>query len=206
MSSPRSAGDLSTWLVDMGRALAGDQASEVPCDGCTACCRASQFIHIGPDESATLARVPAELAFPAPGWPEGHVVMGYDEHGHCPMLVDDRCSIYDDRPRACRTYDCRVFAATGVEPDTPGQEPVAEQVRRWRFDPGMAEDAARLDALAAAASYLAEHPEAFGPDAAPVGATRRAVLAVELHERFLDGEPSPEWVRVEISRRARAQR
>jgi hypothetical protein len=25
------------------------------------------------------------------------------------MLVDDRCSIYEDRPRACRTYDCRIL-------------------------------------------------------------------------------------------------
>ena len=30
--------------------------------------------------------------------------MGYDERGHCPMLVDGDCSIYDHRPRTCRMY------------------------------------------------------------------------------------------------------
>ena len=27
------------------------------------------------------------------------------------------CSIYDHRPRTCRTFDCRVFAAAGVAVD-----------------------------------------------------------------------------------------
>lgn len=103
------AGSFSVWLKGMGRALRGEAASEVPCDGCTACCRSSQFVHIEPDETDTLARIPEELLFPASRLPAGNKLMGYDEHGRCPMLVDDRCSIYEHRPRACRTYDCRVF-------------------------------------------------------------------------------------------------
>ena len=31
------------------------------------------------------------------------------------MLVDGRCSIYEHRPRTCRTYDCRIFTATGLD-------------------------------------------------------------------------------------------
>ena len=38
--------------------------SDVPCNGCTACCRSSQFVHVGPDEADTLAHIPAELLFP----------------------------------------------------------------------------------------------------------------------------------------------
>ncbi len=197
-----AAGNLSRWLVGMDRALADRHDADVPCAGCTACCRGSQFIHIEPDEAATLARVPAPLRFPAPGLAAGHVVMGYDEDGHCPMLVDDRCSIYDDRPRACRTYDCRVFPATGLEPDGVGQEPILDRVRRWRFDPATPEDARRHDALRAAAAYLGDHPEVFPSGSTPVSATRLAVLAVELHEQFLAGEPEPGSVRVEIARRA----
>ena len=87
----------------------------MPCNGCTACCTSSQFVHIGPDETDTLAHIPAELLFPAPLRPRGHVLMGYDERGHCPMLIDNRCSIYEHRPQTCRTYDCRVFPAAGVE-------------------------------------------------------------------------------------------
>ncbi len=197
-----AAGSLSTWLVGMVQALAGEHGSDVPCDGCTACCRASQFIHIEPDEVATLARVPASLRFPAPGLADGHVVMGYDEHGRCPMLVDDRCSIYEDRPRACRTYDCRVFPATGLAPDGVGQEPILDQARRWRFDLDTVDDVAGGDALRAAAAYLGDHPEVFPSGATPVSTTQLAVLAVELHEQFRAGEPDPGSVRVEIARRA----
>ena len=54
--------------------------------------------------------------------------MGYDERGHCPMLVDGDCSIYEHRPRTCRTYDCRVFA--GHRRRRPDQPAIAERVRR----------------------------------------------------------------------------
>src|SRR5688572_23451385 len=102
-----AAGRFSEWLVEMQHALRGERDAAVPCDGCTACCTSSQFIHIEPDETETLAQIPRELLFPAPGSP-GHVVLGYDDHGRCPMLVDEKCSIYEHRPRTCRTYDCRV--------------------------------------------------------------------------------------------------
>ncbi|MDQ3896986.1 MAG: hypothetical protein M3326_07025, partial [Actinomycetota bacterium] len=78
------AGDFSSWLVEMRGALRGENPATVPCGGCTACCRSSKFIHIGPDETDTLAHIPPELVFPAPR-PRGHFVLGYDEHGHCPM-------------------------------------------------------------------------------------------------------------------------
>ena len=110
-----AAGDFSAWLDEMLGALRGERAADVPCAGCTACCTSSQFVHIEPDETDTLAHIPPELLFPAPLAPRGHVVLGYDERGHCPMLVDDQCSIYEHRPRTCRTYDCRVFPAAGIE-------------------------------------------------------------------------------------------
>ena len=115
--SDLSAGDFSTWVIEMQGALRGGQ-SDVPCGGCTACCTSSQFIHIGPDETETLSHIPTELMFPAPRAPAGHVLLGYDENGHCPMLIDDQCSIYEHRPRTCRTYDCRVFPAAGLESTT----------------------------------------------------------------------------------------
>ena len=96
--SELSAGNFSSWLGEMQDALRGERESDVPCDGCTACCTSSQFVHIAPDETDTLAHIPPELLFPAPRMPPGHVLMGYDEHGHCPMLVDNRCSIYEHRP------------------------------------------------------------------------------------------------------------
>jgi len=48
------AGDFSTWVVEMQGAIRGEHGSDVPCDGCTACCTSSKFIHIEPDETDTL--------------------------------------------------------------------------------------------------------------------------------------------------------
>jgi uncharacterized protein len=120
--------------------------AQVPCGTCTACCTSSQFVHIGPDETDTLAHVPAALRFPAPGLAEGHVVLGYDERGRCPMLVDGACSIYEHRPRTCRTYDCRVFAAVGIEPED--QPAIAARVREWTFE---VDDPLRWESVRAAA-------------------------------------------------------
>ena len=129
MSEP--AGEFGAWLEGMQAALSGEADSDVPCGTCTACCRSSQFVHIEPDETETLALIPAELLFPAPGQPPGHLVMGYDQDGCCPMLVDDACSIYASRPRTCRVYDCRLFAALGrVNDDTPMS---AARIRAWEF-------------------------------------------------------------------------
>jgi Fe-S-cluster containining protein len=147
------AGDFSTWLTDMRAALRGERDADVPCGGCTACCTSSQFVHIEPDETDTLAHVPADLLFPAPRLPRGHVLLGFDERGHCPMLVDGRCSIYEHRPRTCRTYDCRVFPAAGVDADQPA---IAARTRRWRFAFPSEADRAEHDAVQAAARSLGD--------------------------------------------------
>ena len=80
------------------------------------------------DRADALAHIPKQLLFPAPQQPD-ELVMGYDERGHCPMLVDDRCSIYDHRPQACRTYDCRVLAATGLVLDDSDKRAIAGAFR-----------------------------------------------------------------------------
>jgi Fe-S-cluster containining protein len=166
-----AAGDFSAWLVGMRAAIRGEQGSDVPCGSCTACCTSSQFIHVEPDETDTLAYIPAELLFPAPGLPRGHVVMGYDERGHCPMLVANECSIYEHRPRTCRTYDCRIFAAAGLSDDDEGEALIAQQARRWRFGYPTARDRAEHEAVRATAARLRERDDA--------SATRIAVLAIE---------------------------
>ena len=130
----------SEWLDGFNPASDAD----VPCGACTACCTSSQFVHIAPDETETLAHIPGELRFRAPGLPKGHFVLGYDERGHCPMLVDGDCSIYEHRPRTCRTYDCRVFTVTGVVPDQPA---IAERAGDWEFE---IDDSPRWDAVRAA--------------------------------------------------------
>ena len=204
--APLPAGDFSAWLAGMKRALAGKADSDVPCDGCTACCTSSQFVHIGPDETETLARIPAALLFPAPRRPRGNVLLGYDEHGHCPMLVGGACSIYEHRPRTCRTYDCRVFPASEVDLDDADKGAIARRARRWRFDFPADIDHVEHAAVRAAARFVAEHDGLLPDGAAPASATQRAVLAVELVDAFIgrDGDPDPEAVReILASRRSR---
>lgn len=63
------------------------------------------FIHIKPEEAEAIQRIPRALLFPAPGRPKGHLLMGYDGEGRCPMLAGDECSIYEHRPQTCRDYE-----------------------------------------------------------------------------------------------------
>ena len=137
---PLAAGDFGDWLEAFDRALRDGTGMDVPCGHCNACCRSAQFVHVEADETPALARIPDALLFPAPGSP-GTMVMGFDEAGRCPMLERGVCSIYEHRPKACRVYDCRVFAATGLDPAEEGRHAVAARSRRWRFH--YRDDAAR---------------------------------------------------------------
>jgi hypothetical protein len=192
----KAAGAFSAWTADVQAAIRGERAAEVPCDGCTACCTSSQFVHIGPDEADALAHIPAELLFAAPSLPAGHVVLGYDERGHCPMLVEGRCSIYEHRPRACRTYDCRVFPAADLAVDATddgggaGQAAIAHQAGRWRFSYPTDDDRSRHAAIRAAARFFRRGGDLPQDRAAPRSATRLAVLAVEAHDAFLQRDPA----------------
>ena len=198
-TSDLAAGDFSAWAEEMLDAIRRNGGSDVPCGGCTACCTSFQFVHIEPDETGTLARIPAELLFPAPGLPAGHVVLGYDERGHCPMLVDGQCSIYEDRPRTCRTYDCRVFPAAGVAPEGDDKVLIARRAQRWQFGYPTPADHDRHDAVRSAAAFLAEHADLLGGGPAAANSTRLAVLALEIHDLFLGGtDPEPDVVRARL--------
>lgn len=179
MSDDRSelpAGNFGTWVRAMQSALRGDIDADVPCGTCTACCTASQFVPVGADETATLAHIPKELLFPAPGRSREHYVLPYDERGHCPMLVEGRCSIYDHRPRTCRTYDCRIFAATGldVEAEAETKAEIAARSRRWRFSFRTEDDRRRETAVRLAVRSVRA-----------TSVTELAVRSIEAHEAYL---------------------
>ena len=194
----RPAGDFSAWLSGVLSAIRDGANSAVPCDGCVACCSSSQFVHVGPDEADALAHIPSELLFPAPGLPPGHSVMGYDERGRCPMLADGGCSIYEHRPRTCRTYDCRVFSATGLNPGE-GKELVAERAAEWEFVYPDERDRVEREAVRAATEYLDRRRGDFPEGAVPSSPTQLAVLALEAHSAFVaTPNPEPEAVRVAI--------
>ena len=178
------AGSFSSWVQHTRSAVADKGTADVPCGTCIACCTSSYFIHVGPDEAETLRRIPKALLFPAPGLPKGNVLMGYDEHGRCPMLKNGLCSIYEHRPKTCRNYDCRIFPAAGIESD--GRDLINRQIRRWKFSYATPVDRTEHVAVQTAAKFLREHADQFPKGAVPTGATQLAILAIRVFEVFLD--------------------
>ena len=200
----RDAGEFGPWLDRTDSVLRDKQPASVPCGRCTGCCRGSFFIEIAPHETATLARIPAPLLFGAPGLPDGHKVMGFDKNGHCPMLVDDACSIYADRPATCRQFDCRTQVAAGIVDTDQAKSPVAQQVLRWHFAVGSDEARASLAAIRRAARFMLRHPDVIpGCDHS---ASRLAGEAIVWREVFLDGSLSDEALRAALLRRVRPGR
>lgn len=188
--SPQSAAEpgLAAWVTGMLTVLAGNADAEVPCGSCTACCTSHQFIHIEPDEAVALAAIPSAVLFPAPGRTGAGLLMGYDEQGRCPMFVDDQCSIYAARPRACRAYDCRIFTATGVAAD-PDKPRIALQVSRWELGSGRPEDVVARQAIDAARAHLVRTQDAIEPALRPVTAAQAAVVALLLSRAYLTEAP-----------------
>jgi hypothetical protein len=179
------AGAFGPWLDEMRRALRLGADVDVPCGECSACCSSAHFVHIGPDERRALGRIPHDLLFPAPGLPPGHMVLPYDERGRCPMLdARGRCAIYEHRPITCRTYDCRVFAAAGIDAD---RDAISRRARRWRFACPTQRDEQQLRAVRAAASWIPAHAAAFPGGAVPDDPAALAVLAVRVADVFLPG-------------------
>ena len=180
------AGEFSDWLAGMDSAIRGEQASDVACGDCDACCRSSYFIELKPSDRQARARIPTSLIFAAPGAPPGHQLLGYDQNGRCPMLGAAGCSIYQDRPLTCRTYDCRIFTATGIAEADRSKAEVTARARRWRFSyrDDNSRESHRL--LRLGTSVLVELQRGEGASVLPRTATQLALLAVRLNRVFHD--------------------
>jgi hypothetical protein len=85
--------------------------------------------------------------------------------------------VYAHRPRACRSYDCRIFAAAGLHADAPL---IAWQVERWRFSYASTVSRERHAAVRMAAVALG-FP---GGLSSPVSPTQHAVTAIESADEF----------------------
>lgn len=183
------AGEFGEWLQSAQRAVTDNLESDVPCGECNACCRASYFIHVTPEDTAAKAVIPSGLLFTAPGAPPGYQLMGFDEQGQCPMLKNGRCSIYADRPSACRSYDCRVFAAANIPAGGTEKAEVNARVLRWQFS--YADTQARLAHAAVqkvaqvvgscAQTFIAARAEVDPHAASPI-----ARFAIERHQQMLE--------------------
>jgi Fe-S-cluster containining protein len=180
-----AAGSFSQWLHRTEASLrSGNEGADVPCGACRGCCRSSMFIHIRPEETQTIQRIPRALLFPAPGLPADHVLMGYDDQGRCPMLADNQCSIYEVRPQTCRDYDCRVFAATGISVDGQNQPEIADRVKQWVFDYESEESREEHKIVQQAAAFLEMNRDLFPLGSLPSYPVQLAALAVSIYRLF----------------------
>jgi Fe-S-cluster containining protein len=179
-----SAGNFSSWLASTRLAHLKNKGVDVSCGSCIACCRSSYFIHIRPYESQTLAIIPKELLFPAPGLSKGNMVLGYDEEGHCPMLADNKCSIYDYRPLTCRTYDCRIFTAAGIAAGDDDKVLITRQSQRWKFNYPDRQDHKDHLAVKTAAKFLQKHTKSFPNEISPRNPSQVAILAIKVYDVF----------------------
>jgi Fe-S-cluster containining protein len=181
-----AAGPFAEWLNDARLVLLGEHGSNVPCGDCVGCCTSSYFIPIRHHDAAALAHIPEQFLVMAPGQPAGHRMMGYLDNGACPMLADGKCSIYQHRPQTCRDYDCRIFAAAGIDAGGADKSVINSRVRAWRFTYPTDADRRLHDAVKAAASFIREHRADFPGSRAPTAPTGIAVLAIKVYALFLD--------------------
>lgn len=179
-----SAGEFGAWLHRFRDSLRSDVGTDVPCGECVGCCVSSYFIPVRPKDVQALDEIPAKWLVGAPNQP-GHFMMGYLEDGTCPMLNAGKCSIYEHRPQTCRDYDCRVFAAAGMDAGGPDKHVINKRVRQWQFTYEADADREAHRAVQAAAAFIQSKRESFPGGRAPTAPTGIAVLAAKTYTVFL---------------------
>lgn len=77
---------------------------DVPCEGCTACCR-GLVVLLQPDEVALFS-----LNVPTYGPTDPTVIKGYalahKPSGECAYLGPVGCTVHDHKPSVCAKFDC----------------------------------------------------------------------------------------------------
>jgi len=181
-----AAGSFGQWLAEVRASLRGAGGTNVPCGDCVGCCVSSYHIPIRPEDTRALAEIPASLLVVARGQPRGHAMLGYAADGTCHLLRAGKCSIYEQRPQTCRDYDCRIFAAAGIDAGDASKVVINRRVREWRFAYDTAADTAAHSAVQAAATFIRDRHASFPNGRAPTAPTGIAVLALKVYAVFLD--------------------
>ncbi|MDH5692775.1 MAG: YkgJ family cysteine cluster protein [Gammaproteobacteria bacterium] len=179
-----AAGEYLDWLNAFTSVMKGKGEGVVPCGDCVACCTSSKFVHLRPSDTKAIAKIPKELLFKAPGLPEGHYLLGYNEKGHCPMFGESGCTIYHDRPETCRQYDCRALAALGSKVEE-GSADIGRRAAKWEFTFSNPESVEHFEAVKLARSFLIENKELFPARFVPELGPPLAILVLRIHGEFL---------------------
>jgi Fe-S-cluster containining protein len=181
-----AAGAFGAWLAETRSALRGGSGMRVPCGDCIGCCVSSYFIPVRPEDKRAFELIPDHFLARTQDLSGGQWVMGYRDDGTCPMLAHGKCTIYADRPQTCRDYDCRIFAAAGIEAGGADKEVINRRVREWRFEYASEADVRAHEAVRAAAAFVRDRRASFPNARAPTSPTGIAVVAVKTYTVFLD--------------------
>jgi Fe-S-cluster containining protein len=179
-----AAGPFSAWLRAMRRSLLGNEGMDVPCGDCVGCCVSGYSVQLRPEDHKAAARIPATFVVSAPGFAQGHLTVKPLSNGLCPMLDDGKCSIYSVRPQTCLDYDCRIFAAAGIDAGE-GKVVINKRVHEWRFSYPDRNDELEHAAVRAAAAFIRDKRDSFKVRV-PAGPMGIAVFAIKGYEVFLD--------------------
>lgn len=180
-----AAGPFSAWLRQMRRSLLGNEGMDVPCGDCVGCCVSGYSVQLRPEDQRAAASIPATFIVSAPGFAKGHLTVRPLPNGVCPMLAGGRCSIYADRPQTCLDYDCRIFAAAGIDAGGEDKAVINKRVREWRFSYPEQIDRQEHEAVRAAAAFIRDRRDSFTVRV-PAGPMGIAVFAIKSYEVFLD--------------------
>ncbi len=183
-----AAGPFGPWLEQFRASLRGNGGTDVPCGDCTGCCTSGYSLQLRPDDKRALAAIPPERLVSAPGFPRGHLTMPALPDGLCPMLHSGKCSIYRDRPQTCLDYDCRIFAAAGIDAGGADKAVINRRVRQWRFSYPSEADKSVHETVLAAASFIQKRRASFAAGRVPSAPTGIAVLAIKAHAVFLSAD------------------
>ena len=99
------------------------EAGPVPCADCSACC---YYEGIVVDEKRDRRRLPHLLTERNA---DGELVLQRRADGACVHLGELGCMVYEHRPSTCRSFDCRVYTAMGLD----GRCDDNHQLPEWEF-------------------------------------------------------------------------
>ena len=77
------------------------RTADVPCDGCTACCR-KELVVLFPEHGDDLDALRKHHVI------NGVTALDRRQNGDCVYLEERGCSVWEKRPAMCRAFDCRL--------------------------------------------------------------------------------------------------
>jgi uncharacterized protein len=189
------AGEFSKWLVEIRSSLISDSIMDVPCGKCIGCCVSSKFVRVQAQETMSIKTIPEELLHKTE---DGSYNISFQENGHCSMLVDEKCQIYDNRPKSCRQFDCRIYTAAGLLPNRPEEGNIVSRVKDWKFSYDSADSLDCHEAVKETANFIQQNGKHFPGGRTPSDPSQIALVAIKAYPALLQKSDNYEEIALRI--------